>query len=125
MAPGSAPARDRAGAVIHAGTVVGERCVIEDGRCSESARACDRARAPPGGALRALVIADEVTVCCGAVVYAGARIAARVDHRRPDPDPRTLGVGERSVVGRASASTSAPGRRPGPDPDRRLRDRRR
>jgi acetyltransferase-like isoleucine patch superfamily enzyme len=62
-----------AGAVLHPGTVVGARCLIEDGAVLGK-----RPRLRPGSSARGdtgdLVVADDVTICTGAVVYAGARI---------------------------------------------------
>jgi acetyltransferase-like isoleucine patch superfamily enzyme len=89
------------GAVVHGGTSIGEGCVIED--CAVLGK---RPRLRPGssagGELWALVLDPEVTVCCGAVVYAGAR----VEHRAIIGDQSQVRersvVGSQSVVGRAS-----------------------
>jgi acetyltransferase-like isoleucine patch superfamily enzyme len=89
------------GAVVHSGSHVGERVVIEDGAVLGK-----RPRLRPGssaaGAFGELQIADDATICCGAVVYAGASIG----HRAIVGDQsqvRERGVlGERSVLGRGS-----------------------
>jgi UDP-2-acetamido-3-amino-2,3-dideoxy-glucuronate N-acetyltransferase len=90
-----------AGAVLHPGVALGERCLVEDGAVLGK-----RPRLRPGssaeGALGPLQVGDGVTVCCGAVVYAGARLAARViigDHAQVRE--RAI-VGERTVLGRGS-----------------------
>jgi acetyltransferase-like isoleucine patch superfamily enzyme len=89
------------GAVVHAGSRLGERVLVEDGAVLGK-----RPRLRPGssaaGTFGELVIADDATVCCGAVVYAGASIG----HRAIVGDQsqvRERGVlGERSVLGRGS-----------------------
>jgi acetyltransferase-like isoleucine patch superfamily enzyme len=64
-----------AGAVVHPGTVLGAGCLVEDGAVLGK-----RPRLRPGSSARGrtgdLVVADDVTICTGAVVYAGARIGA-------------------------------------------------
>ena len=89
------------GAVVHPGSHLGERVVVEDGAVLGK-----RPRLRPGssaaGAFGELRIADDATICCGAVVYAGASIG----HRAIVGDQsqvRERGVlGERSVLGRGS-----------------------
>ncbi len=66
-----------ANVVIHAGTVVGPGCVIQDnvvlGKTPKLARrSTAKARDLPG-----LVLGGGVTVCSGAVVFAGTTIGAR------------------------------------------------
>jgi UDP-3-O-[3-hydroxymyristoyl] glucosamine N-acyltransferase len=90
-----------AGAVIHAGSVVGQRCVIEDGAVLGK-----RPRLRPGssaeGTVGPLVVADDVTICCGAVVYAGASIGtATIIGDQAQMRERAV-IGERSVLGRGS-----------------------
>jgi acetyltransferase-like isoleucine patch superfamily enzyme len=90
-----------AGAVVHAGSHLGERVLVEDGAVLGK-----RPRLRPGssaaGAFGELRVADDATICCGAVVYAGASIG----HRAIVGDQsqvRERGVlGERSVLGRGS-----------------------
>jgi acetyltransferase-like isoleucine patch superfamily enzyme len=91
------------GAVIHAGTRVGAECTVEE--CAVLGK---RPSLRPGssaatGALDPLVVADEVTICCGAVVYAGATIATRAIIGDQTQIRERSMVGERTVVGRASS----------------------
>jgi acetyltransferase-like isoleucine patch superfamily enzyme len=97
----------RAGAVIHAGVEVGEGCVIEEGavlgkrprlRAGSSARA-----AAIGASPVPLVLAPGATVCCGAVVYAGARIGQNVIIGDQAQVRERATVGAESVVGRGSS----------------------
>ena len=112
-----------AGAVLHPGTTLGERCLVED-----NAVLGKRPRLRPGSSARGdigdLVVADDVTICAGAVVYAGARIGAG----------SIIGdqahVRERSVIGarrgdraRLDGRLRRARRRPRLDPDARLPDR--
>jgi UDP-3-O-[3-hydroxymyristoyl] glucosamine N-acyltransferase len=92
-----------AGAVMHPGTAVGEDCVIEDGavlgkrprlRAGSSAAGID-----PGP----LVLGPQVTVCCGAVVYAGAHIAAGAIIGDQAQVRENTTIGARSVIGRGSS----------------------
>jgi acetyltransferase-like isoleucine patch superfamily enzyme len=92
-----------AGVTIHDGTVLGAGCVIEDGvvlgkrpRLAGHSRA---AREEPGP----LVLGDRVTVCAGAVVFAGARIAAGVILGDQSFVRERANVGAGSVIGRGSA----------------------
>ena len=114
-----------AGAVVHEGTQVGERCVIEDGAVLGKRPRLRAGSSAAGAEIGALVLEDEVTVCCGAVVYAGAWLASgaiigdqsQVRERAGRPP-----VGARSrVLGRLRCR----GRGARPDPDRRVRHRRR
>lgn len=92
------------GSVVHAGVRVGAGCVIEDlvvlGKRPRLRRGSSAAAA--GGELSGLQLGNEVTVCCGAVVYAGAVVGAGSiigDQAQVREGSR---IGERSVVGRAS-----------------------
>ncbi len=90
-----------AGAVVHSGTIIDARCLIEP-----VAVLGKRPRLRPGssaaGAVGDLVIEDDVTVCCGAVVYAGARVgAAAIIGDQSQVRERAV-VGARTVVGRGS-----------------------
>jgi acetyltransferase-like isoleucine patch superfamily enzyme len=89
------------GAAVHSGTSVGEGCVIEDGVVLGK-RPRLRPGSSAGGDLWALVLDPEVTVCCGAVVYAGARIEYRAIIGDQSQVRERSVVGSRSVVGRAS-----------------------
>jgi UDP-2-acetamido-3-amino-2,3-dideoxy-glucuronate N-acetyltransferase len=87
--------------VIHAGTIVGAGCLIEDhavlGRRPRLARGSS-ARGDVGP----LEIADEVTVCSGAVVLAGARLAEGVIVGDQAFVRERSSVGPGSVIGRGS-----------------------
>jgi acetyltransferase-like isoleucine patch superfamily enzyme len=96
------------GAVIHAGVEVGAGCVIEEGavlgkqprlRASSSAAAAARAAPAPAP----LVIEPGATICCGAVIYASARIGPGVivGDQAQVRERATVGAG--SVVGRGSS----------------------
>jgi acetyltransferase-like isoleucine patch superfamily enzyme len=90
-----------AGAVLHPGVVLGERCLVEDGAVLGK-----RPRLRPGssaeGSLGALQVGDGVTICCGAVVYAGARLGDRVIIGDQAQVRERAVVGERTVLGRGS-----------------------
>ena len=90
-----------AGAVLHPGVVLGERCLVEDGAVLGK-----RPRLRPGssaeGSLGALQVGAAVTVCCGAVVYAGAHLGARVIIGDQAQVRERAIVGERTVLGRGS-----------------------
>lgn len=89
------------GTVVHSGTSVAEGCLIED--CVVLGK---RPRLQPGssaeGDLWALVLDSDVTVCSGAVVYAGARIEHRAIIGDQSQVRERSVVGSRSVIGRAS-----------------------
>ncbi len=92
-----------AGAVLREGTQVGERCVIE-----EHAVLGKRPRLRPGSSAAAgdplgpLRLAEEVTVCVGAVLYGGSAIGARVIVGDQSQVRERVEIGARSVVGRGS-----------------------
>jgi acetyltransferase-like isoleucine patch superfamily enzyme len=97
-----AGSRIGSGAVIHAGTELGEGCVIEDGAVLGKRPRLRPGSSAAGGELDALVLAAEVTVCCGAVVYAGARIGrSAIIGDQAQVRERSV-VGERTMVGRGS-----------------------
>ena len=89
------------GAVLHPGVALGERCLVEDGAVLGK-----RPRLRPGssaeGSLGPLLIGDGVTICCGAVVYAGARLAAGVIIGDQAQVRERAVVGEHTVLGRGS-----------------------
>jgi len=89
-----AGARIGAGAVVHSATEVGERCVIEDGAVLGKRPRLRAGSRAAGAELVGLVLEADVTVCCGAVVYAGTRIQSGAiigDHAQ---------VRERATIGR-------------------------
>ena len=86
-------------AVLHPGTVVGASCLVED-----HAVLGKRPRLRPGSSARGdtgeLVIADDVTICAGAVVYAGAQIGAgSIIGDQAHVRERSV-IGVRTVIGR-------------------------
>jgi acetyltransferase-like isoleucine patch superfamily enzyme len=90
-------------AVIHAGTEIGARCVIEDGAVVGKRPRLRAGSRGAGDELPALTVADDVTICAGAVIYAGARIEAGVIvGDQAQVRERTV-IGAGSVVGRGSA----------------------
>ena len=90
-----------AGCVVHAGSRLGERVLVEDGAVLGK-----RPRLRPGssaaGRFGALSVADDATICCGAVIYAGAEIGHRaiVGDQSQVRERGVLGAG--SVLGRGS-----------------------
>jgi acetyltransferase-like isoleucine patch superfamily enzyme len=87
--------------VIGVGTSLGERCLVED-----NAVLGKRPRLRPGSSARGdtgdLVVADEVTICTGAVVYAGARIGTgSIVGDQAHVRERSV-IGARTVIGRGT-----------------------
>jgi UDP-2-acetamido-3-amino-2,3-dideoxy-glucuronate N-acetyltransferase len=93
------------GAVIHEGVELGEQCTIEDlavlGKRPRLRAGSSAAAA--GGELGRLVLADRVTVCCGAILYAGSTIGAGaiIGDQAQIRERCTIGSG--TIVGRGSA----------------------
>jgi UDP-3-O-[3-hydroxymyristoyl] glucosamine N-acyltransferase len=93
-----------AGAMVGTGTELGPGCVVEENAVlGKRPRLRAGSRADAEAALEPLLIGAEVTVCCGAVVYAGARIAAGAIIGDQAQVRERAWIGERSVVGRGSA----------------------
>lgn len=91
-----------ANTVVHAGVRIGPGCLIEDLVVLGKRPRLKRGSSAAAVELGALELDAEVTVCCGAVVYAGAVIGAGSiigDQAQVREGSR---VGRRSVVGRAS-----------------------
>jgi UDP-2-acetamido-3-amino-2,3-dideoxy-glucuronate N-acetyltransferase len=91
------------GAVVHGGARLGERCVVEDGAILGKRPRLRPTSTAAGMDTGALVLESEVTVCCGAVVYAGAHIGAGAivgDQAQVREGAR---IGAETIVGRASA----------------------
>jgi acetyltransferase-like isoleucine patch superfamily enzyme len=87
---------------IHAGTRVGDGCVVEDGavlgKVPRLARRSTARRDPPPP----LELGDEVTVCAGAVVFAGARVGPRSVLGDQCQVRERAVIGADSVVGRGT-----------------------
>jgi acetyltransferase-like isoleucine patch superfamily enzyme len=87
--------------VVHSGTVIGARCAIEDhvvlGKPPRLART-----SVAHGAVGALELGDEVSVCAGAVVFAGARLGAGVILGDQSYVRERSSIGPGSVIGRGS-----------------------
>jgi acetyltransferase-like isoleucine patch superfamily enzyme len=96
-------ARIGSGTVVHAGTEIGEGCVVEDQVVLGKRPRLRAGSSAAGPELEPLVLAPEVTVCCGAIVYAGVRIGrGAIIGDQAQVRERTT-IGARSVVGRGSA----------------------
>ncbi len=92
------------GSVVHPGVRIGAGCLIEElvvlGKRPRLRKGSSAAAA--GLELPQLELGPDVTVCCGAVVYAGATIGAGSIIGDQAQVREGSKVGERSVVGRAS-----------------------
>jgi acetyltransferase-like isoleucine patch superfamily enzyme len=91
------------GSVIHPGTQIGERCVIEDGVTLGKHPRLRRGSSAPRTELGPLVLEDAVTVCCGAVVYAGSHVARRAIIGDQTQVRERSSIGAGTVVGRGSS----------------------
>ncbi|HXD67299.1 MAG TPA: DapH/DapD/GlmU-related protein [Solirubrobacteraceae bacterium] len=90
-----------AGAVVHSGSRLGERVLVEAGAVLGK-RPRLRPESSAVGSFGDLEVADDATICCGAVVYAGAAIGRRAIVG-DQSQVRERGVlGEGSVLGRGS-----------------------
>jgi acetyltransferase-like isoleucine patch superfamily enzyme len=102
-----AGSRIGSGAVVHANTRIGERSLVEDGavlgKTPRLRRGSSAAAAAAGRELGPLVIGPDVTVCCGAVLYAGTHISEWVIVGDQAQVRERSTIGAHSVVGRASA----------------------
>ncbi|MFL5855811.1 MAG: DapH/DapD/GlmU-related protein [Solirubrobacteraceae bacterium] len=85
------------------GTVVGDECVVEDGVVlGKVARLARTSMAVRAEAPEPLVLGGGVTVCTGAVVYAGARVGARAILGDQAQVRERAVVGADSVIGRGA-----------------------
>jgi len=93
------------GVVIHEGVELGEECTIEDltvlGKRPRLRAGSSAAAA--GVELGGLVLADRVTVCCGAVLYAGSAIGAGAIIGDQAQVRERCTIGSETIVGRGSA----------------------
>jgi acetyltransferase-like isoleucine patch superfamily enzyme len=89
--------------VIHDRVVVGRDCLVEAGAVlGKLPRLRPGSSAATEQELEPLVLEDGVTVCCGAVVYAGARVGAGAILGDQCQIRERAVVGAGSVVGRGS-----------------------
>jgi acetyltransferase-like isoleucine patch superfamily enzyme len=89
--------------VVHAGVLIGENCVVEDlVVLGKRPRLRPGSRSVTGEQPGPLVLGDQVTVCCGAVVYAGSRIHAGAIIGDQAQVRERSEVGPGSLVGRAA-----------------------
>jgi acetyltransferase-like isoleucine patch superfamily enzyme len=105
VAPGASVADGvvvECGAVIHDDVELGARCVVEAGAVLGKRPRLRPGSSAAGASLGALVIDDDVTICCGAIVYVGARIGAGAIIGDQAQIRERAVIGKGSVVGRAS-----------------------
>jgi UDP-3-O-[3-hydroxymyristoyl] glucosamine N-acyltransferase len=88
--------------VIHPGSVLGQRCVVEDGAVLGKRPRLRKGSSAAGAPIGALEVGDDVTICCGAIVYAGAKLGQGVIIGDQAQVRERAIVGERSVIGRGS-----------------------
>jgi UDP-2-acetamido-3-amino-2,3-dideoxy-glucuronate N-acetyltransferase len=91
-----------AGTVVHAGTAVGEGCTIEDNVILGKRPRLRPESSAAGRRLDDLLVSDGVTVCCGAVIYAGARVGQRVIVGDQAQVREQAAIGPGCVIGRGS-----------------------
>jgi UDP-2-acetamido-3-amino-2,3-dideoxy-glucuronate N-acetyltransferase len=88
--------------VVHDGVVIGDGCTIQDGAVLGKPPSLSRRSSAAGGELEPLVLAEGVTVCAQAIVFAGSRIGARsIIGDQAYVRERTT-IGADTVIGRAS-----------------------
>jgi acetyltransferase-like isoleucine patch superfamily enzyme len=88
---------------IHDGTVVGDGCLLEDGAVLGKTPKLARGSGVAGREVDALVLGERVTVCAGAVVFAGSLLANEVIVGDQAYVRERSTVGSGSVVGRGVA----------------------
>jgi acetyltransferase-like isoleucine patch superfamily enzyme len=91
------------GAVIHEGVRLGHGCRVEAGAVLGKRPRLREGSSAASGKVGELVIADDVTICAGAVVYAGAKIGSRVIVGDQAQVRERAQIGAGSVIGRASS----------------------
>jgi acetyltransferase-like isoleucine patch superfamily enzyme len=97
-----AGSRVGSGAVLHAGSKLGDGCLIEDGAILGKRPRLRPGSSAAGGKLGPLELGGQVTVCCGAVLYAGTVIGDGAIIGDQAQVRERASVGPRSVVGRGS-----------------------
>jgi acetyltransferase-like isoleucine patch superfamily enzyme len=95
------------GCLVEAGAVLGKRPRLRPGSSAASAASAASATSDAGSAGSAgstgeLIVGEGVTICAGAVVYAGAQLGARVIVGDQAQVRERVRLGERTVVGRGS-----------------------
>jgi acetyltransferase-like isoleucine patch superfamily enzyme len=90
-----------AGVIVHSGTSVGAGCVIEDGALLGKRPRLAQGSAAHGDVGR-LELADGVTICSGAIVFAGAKLGEGVIAGDQSFIRERSSVGAGSVIGRGS-----------------------
>ena len=91
------------GAVIHEAVELAAGCVVEPGAVLGKRPRLRAGSSAAGAELGPLVLEEGVTVCCGAIVYAGSRIGAGAIVGDQAQVRERSTIGTRSVVGRGSA----------------------
>jgi acetyltransferase-like isoleucine patch superfamily enzyme len=89
--------------VVHDGTRIGDGCVIEDGAVLGKVPRLARTSTAPRTAPGPLVLGERVTVCVGAVLYAGTEIGSEAIIGDQAQVRERAVLGERTVIGRGSA----------------------
>jgi acetyltransferase-like isoleucine patch superfamily enzyme len=88
--------------VVHDGTVLGDGCVVEDHAVLGKRPRLARSSAAPLGHLGALELGARVTVCSGAVLFVGARVAAEAILGDQSFVRERSSIGAGTVIGRGS-----------------------
>lgn len=91
------------GAVINEGVALGAGCVVESGVVLGKRPRLRAGSSAVGAELGPLLLEEGVTVCCGAIVYAGSRIGAGAIIGDQAQVRERSTIGTRTVVGRGSA----------------------
>src|SRR5919198_4028882 len=89
--------------VVHAGTVIGEGCEVQDGAVLGKSPKLARHSTASRDAGEGLVVEDGAVICCRAIVFAGARIGpgAIVGDQAFVRERARVGAG--SVIGRGTS----------------------
>jgi acetyltransferase-like isoleucine patch superfamily enzyme len=88
--------------VIHDGTVLGAGCEVQDGAVLGKSPKLARSSTASTAALAPLEIGDRAVVCCGAVVFAGARLGEGVIVGDQAFVRERAEIGAGTVIGRGS-----------------------
>jgi UDP-2-acetamido-3-amino-2,3-dideoxy-glucuronate N-acetyltransferase len=88
--------------VIHSGTVIGDRCRIEDGAVLGKRPRLGPNSTAPRDELQRLQLGDEAVICANAVVYAGTHVGAGAIVGDQSQVRERVLVGPGAVIGRGS-----------------------